>query len=78
MARAPDKPLSSGLYESLLTEALSKQVAVVHDAGGQTEVEALDPSDSHELLAQHLHQAIRGCQATVTLDPLTTLKLTPS
>ena len=60
LARTQDKPLSSGLYEALLTEALSKQVAAVREAGGQAEVEALDPSDSHELLAQHLHQAIRG------------------
>ena len=59
VAKKPDKLLPSGFYEALLTDALSDQIAAVHDAGGQTEVEALDPSDSHELLAQHLHQAIR-------------------
>lgn len=60
MAKTPDNPLPSGFYEALLTEALSEQVATLRDAGGEAEVEGLDSSDSHELLAQHLHQAIRG------------------
>ncbi len=60
MAKTPDKPLPSGFYEALLTEALSERIVTLRDAGGQAEVEGLDSSDSHELLAQHIHQTIRG------------------
>lgn len=52
--------LPEGLYEAPLTQALVVELEALRALGRASRTEELDPADSHELLAQHLYQAVRG------------------
>jgi superfamily II DNA or RNA helicase len=52
--------LPKGLYERLITLGLADALEVATALPIRVEQKALDPTDSHELLARHVHEILRG------------------
>ncbi len=59
MARSAAQKLPPGLYEALVTEALTERITATQAVGDSTSTRAVNPADSYELLARHLFDALR-------------------